>query len=120
MDDAGVESVDEFDDGGSGVFCADSGSRVLLVGDAGGYVDALTGEGLAVGFAQAEVAVQAALLDEPAAYPRWARKVTWRSTALTRGLMVATQPTWGRRVTLRAAVAMPGAFRAAVSVLARS
>ncbi|UJH69656.1 hypothetical protein [Ornithinimicrobium sp. INDO-MA30-4] len=45
MDDAGVESVDEFDDGGSGVFCADSGSRVLLVGDAGGYVDALTGEG---------------------------------------------------------------------------
>ncbi|MBW8172619.1 NAD(P)/FAD-dependent oxidoreductase [Ornithinimicrobium sp. Arc0846-15] len=94
--------------------------RILLVGDAGGYVDALTGEGLAVGFAQAEVAVQAVLLDRPAAYPRWAQKVTWRSTALTRGLLVATQPTWGRRVTLRAAVAMPGAFRAAVSVLARS
>lgn len=94
--------------------------RVLLIGDAGGYVDALTGEGLAVGFAQAEVAVQAALLDRPDTYPRWARKVTWRSTVLTRGLLVATQPAWGRRATLRAAVAMPGAFRASVSVLART
>lgn len=94
--------------------------RVLLVGDAGGYVDALTGEGLAVGFAQAEMAVRAVLAGQPSAYPRLARQVTWRSTALTRGLLLATQPEWGRRATLRAAVALPGVFRGAVSVLART
>lgn len=94
--------------------------RVLLVGDAGGYVDALTGEGLAVGFAQAEMAVRAVLASQPSAYPRLARQVTWRSTALTRGLLVATQPQWGRRATLRAAVALPSVFRRAVSVLART
>ncbi|USQ77318.1 NAD(P)/FAD-dependent oxidoreductase [Ornithinimicrobium cryptoxanthini] len=94
--------------------------RVLLVGDAGGYVDALTGEGLAVGFAQAKMAVRAILAGQPSAYPRLARQVTWRSTALTRGLLLATQPQWGRRATLRAAVALPGVFRGAVSVLSRT
>lgn len=93
--------------------------RVLLVGDAGGYVDALTGEGLNVGFAQARMAVRAVLEDRPTAYPRWVRDVTWRSSALTRALLTATQPAWGRRATLRAAVALPGVFRAAVGVLAR-
>ena len=34
--------------------------RVLLVGDAGGYVDALTGEGISLGMAQARAAVSAA------------------------------------------------------------
>ena len=33
--------------------------RVLLVGDAAGYVDALTGEGIALGLAQARAAVEA-------------------------------------------------------------
>lgn len=93
--------------------------RVLLVGDAGGYVDALTGEGLAVGFAQAQMAVRAVLDGRPTAYPRWAREVTWQSSALTRALLTATQPAWGRRVTLRAAVALPGVFRAVVGILAR-
>src|SRR5690606_29309431 len=94
--------------------------RVLLVGDAGGYVDALTGEGLAVGFAQARMAVRAVLAGQPSAYPRLAREVTWRSSALTKGLLLATQPQWGRRATMRAAVALPGVFRGAVSVLART
>jgi len=94
--------------------------RVLLVGDAGGYVDALTGEGLAVGFAQARMAVGAVLAGQPSAYPRLARQVTWRSSALTKGLLLATQPQWGRLATLRAAVALPGVFRGAVSVLART
>ena len=34
-----------------------SSGRVLLVGDAAGYVDALTGEGIALGLAQARAAV---------------------------------------------------------------
>ena len=36
-----------------------TGGRVLLVGDAAGYVDALTGEGLAMGFRCADAALHA-------------------------------------------------------------
>ncbi len=36
---------------------ARSAGRVLLVGDAAGYVDALTGEGIALGLGQARAAV---------------------------------------------------------------
>ena len=39
--------------------------RVLLVGDAAGYVDALTGEGIAVGLASAQAAVDAVLAGRP-------------------------------------------------------
>ena len=42
--------------------------RVLLVGDAGGYVDALTGEGIALGLAQARAAVAAVVAGDPARY----------------------------------------------------
>ena len=40
--------------------------RVLLVGDAAGYVDALTGEGIALGLAQARAAVEAIRLGRAA------------------------------------------------------
>ena len=39
--------------------------RVLLVGDAAGYVDALTGEGIALGLAQARAAVAAVAAGRP-------------------------------------------------------
>ena len=44
--------------------------RVLLVGDASGYVDALTGEGIALGLAQARAAVAAIAADQPERYER--------------------------------------------------
>ena len=44
--------------------------RVLLVGDAAGYVDALTGEGIAVGLASARAAVAAIAAGTPTAYER--------------------------------------------------
>ena len=44
--------------------------RVLLVGDASGYVDALTGEGIGVGLAQAEVLARCLAADRPADYER--------------------------------------------------
>jgi flavin-dependent dehydrogenase len=92
--------------------------RVLLVGDAAGYVDALTGEGLATGLASAQAAVDAVAADRPQAYPAaWAR-LTWRHRVLTRGLLaVATRP--GPRAALvpLAATAPPG-FACAVNLLA--
>src|SRR5262249_13340647 len=48
--------------------------RVLLVGDASGYLDAITGEGLSLAFASAAVLVEATAGDDASAYPRaWAR-----------------------------------------------
>ena len=44
--------------------------RVLLVGDAAGYVDALTGEGIALGLAQARAAVAAVRAATPQGYER--------------------------------------------------
>ncbi|MEK8226855.1 hypothetical protein NKG05_13355 [Oerskovia sp. M15] len=66
-----------------------------LVGDASGYVDALTGEGLRVGLAQASAAV--GHLDDPAAYERDWTRVTRDYRMLTAGLVTwATSPRDGR------------------------
>ncbi|MGB5951513.1 MAG: NAD(P)/FAD-dependent oxidoreductase [Ornithinimicrobium sp.] len=92
--------------------------RVLLVGDAGGYVDALTGEGLSVGLAQAEVAVQAIRADAPGQYEAMARSVSWRSTLLTTALVEATRVPMVRRAIVPAAQRAPWLFSRAVNELA--
>ena len=43
---------------------------MLLVGDAAGYVDALTGEGIAVGLASARALVDCVSVDDPARYEK--------------------------------------------------
>jgi flavin-dependent dehydrogenase len=92
--------------------------RVLLVGDAGGYVDALTGEGIAVGLAQAAAAVHAIAADRPATYPRAAARVSVRSGMITSALLASTRTTTGRRAVLGAAHRLPWLFDRAVNVLA--
>lgn len=92
--------------------------RVLLVGDAGGYVDALTGEGLALGLAQAQLAVQAVATGRPESYPRLARRAGMVSTVLTQGLLTATATPVGRRLVLSAALGAPWVFGRAVDALA--
>jgi flavin-dependent dehydrogenase len=97
---------------------ARTAGRVLLVGDASGYVDAITGEGLRLGFAQASAAVAAVLANDPARYERdWLRitrdfRVT--TTALVR---FATSPL--RRGIVPLSAALPGRFGAVVESLAR-
>ncbi|WP_264030510.1 NAD(P)/FAD-dependent oxidoreductase [Cellulosimicrobium sp. SH8] len=90
--------------------------RVRLVGDASGYVDALTGEGVRVGLAQAEAAVRH--LDDAAAYERaWAR-ATRDYRVLTTGLLAwAGSPARGAIVP--AASAAPWLYGAVVERLAR-
>lgn len=94
--------------------------RVLLVGDAGGYVDALTGEGIAVGLAQAREAVAAIVADRPGAYPAAAARVSRRSAVLTSGLLAATRTATGRRVVLGASRRLPWAFDRVVNALAHN
>lgn len=93
--------------------------RVLLVGDAAGYVDALTGEGISLGLAQARAAVAAIAADRPVSYEREWRRVSRRYAVLTHTLVQATRPAWARRAVVPVAVALPAVFRAAVNELGR-
>jgi flavin-dependent dehydrogenase len=89
--------------------------NVRLVGDASGYVDALTGEGLRVGFAQASAAI--AHLDDPAGYERAWAHVTRDYWLLTTGLLAwASSPARGAIVSV--AHRAPAIFGRAVNTLA--
>jgi flavin-dependent dehydrogenase len=92
--------------------------RVLLVGDASGYVDAITGEGIRVGLAQAQAAVACIAAGEPERYEReWSRQ-TRDFRMLTAGLVaVAGSPL--RSAIVPTAAALPGVFGAIVERLAR-
>lgn len=69
---------------------ARSKGRVLLVGDAAGYVDALTGEGLRVGFSEGKAAVAAVLANNPRSYESEWRKITRSYRLLAGGLLLAS------------------------------
>ncbi|MFD2024404.1 NAD(P)/FAD-dependent oxidoreductase [Promicromonospora aerolata] len=93
-----------------------SAGRVRLVGDASGYVDALTGEGVRVGLAQADAAVRH--LADADAYERSWRAVTRDYRALTTGLLAwASSPVRGAIVPTAARA--PWLYGAVVERLAR-
>jgi len=97
---------------------ARTAERVALVGDASGYVDALTGEGLRVGLAQAEQLVAALAAGTLPSYERsWARS-TRDFRMLTAGLLAAaTSP--ARGLIVPAAALLPRVFGGVVERLAR-
>jgi flavin-dependent dehydrogenase len=96
---------------------APSHGRVLLVGDAAGYVDALTGEGLATGLATAAAAVAAVLEGRPEAYDaRW-RAATRRYRWITQSLLVAANRPMVRRAIVPSAVRAPWLFSRLVKAL---
>lgn len=92
--------------------------RVLLVGDASGYLDALTGEGIAVGLAQAAALVDCLALGRPQAYEKAWRSVSRRSRLLTGAVLYAAQNRRLRSALVPAAARVPLVFRAAVDALA--
>jgi flavin-dependent dehydrogenase len=92
--------------------------RVLLVGDASGYVDAITGEGIRVALTQAHSAVESILADDLAAYERaWTAK-TRDFRLLTAGLVAAANSPL-RGAIVPAAAALPRVFGGVVERLAR-
>ncbi|MGE2718478.1 NAD(P)/FAD-dependent oxidoreductase [Mycolicibacterium celeriflavum] len=92
--------------------------RVLLVGDAAGYVDALTGEGLGIAFGAAELLVDCIAQDRPADYERQWRRMSRRYRILTAGLVRATAFPSVRARLVPAAAAAPSLFTRAVNMLA--
>lgn len=93
--------------------------RALLVGDAAGYVDALTGEGIAVSLACARALVDAVVADDPGSYERRWLRASRRYRLLTSALLWARyRPLLGRSIVPLAAAA-PTVFSAGVRQLAR-
>lgn len=92
--------------------------RIALVGDAAGYLDALTGEGLAIGLAGAERLVGAIAGGELSAYERgWTRATRSQRLATEGVLTLATSP--ARPLVVPLARAVPALFGAVVDVLAK-
>ncbi|MDX6325929.1 MAG: hypothetical protein QOK15_2283 [Nocardioidaceae bacterium] len=94
--------------------------RVLLVGDAAGYVDALTGEGISLGLAQAAAAVEAVDAGDASAYEREWAAITRSYRVLTTGLLAAASVPVLRQAVVPAAAALPGVFSSIVNTLAGS
>lgn len=92
--------------------------RVLLVGDAAGYVDALTGEGLGIAFGGAELAVKCVLADTPGDYDSQWRAMSRRYRLLTGGLLQASGIPGVRAAIVPAASALPRVFGGIVNLLA--
>lgn len=92
--------------------------RVLLVGDAAGYVDALTGEGMGLAFSAAALLVDAIVAGRPQDYDRQWRRATRRYRLLTAGLVRAGAHARVRAGIVPGAAALPGVFAAAVNQLA--
>jgi len=90
--------------------------RVLLVGDASGYVDAITGEGLRLGFEQARVAIDSIV--SGASYERAWGRATRDFRMLTSGLVLAASSPL-RRFIVPAASRLPRVYGTVVERLAR-
>jgi flavin-dependent dehydrogenase len=92
--------------------------RVLLVGDAAGFLDPLTGEGIAVALAGARALVDCVVADDPGAYERRWLSASRRYRNITLSLLWARrQPLLAQRIVPLAA-RLPRVFDAAVQQLA--
>lgn len=92
--------------------------RVLLVGDAAGYVDALTGEGMGLAFGAAELVVDCLVTGSTADYDRRWRALTRRYRFLTAALLQATAIGPIRTGVTPASAALPAVFSRIVNALA--
>lgn len=93
--------------------------RVLLVGDASGYVDAVTGEGISLALAQAQAAVAAVAIDQPDRYEHQWRRIVRRHRVLTK-VLVRLGASPARQYLVPAAQRLPWLFAAAVNEVGRT
>jgi flavin-dependent dehydrogenase len=92
--------------------------RVLLVGDAAGYVDALTGEGLGIAFGAAELLVDCVVAERPQDYDRRWRRMSSRYRMLTTAVLQASEMPGVRSRIVPVAARFPRVFRGLVNLLA--
>ncbi|MDF2826699.1 MAG: monooxygenase, FAD-binding protein, partial [Mycobacterium sp.] len=92
--------------------------RVLLVGDAAGYIDALTGEGMGLAFGAARLLVGCVGTGDVDLYDRRWRQLTRRYRLLTAALLQAGAHRSVRCKIVPAAAALPAVFSGVVNQLA--
>ena len=92
--------------------------RVMLVGDAAGYVDAITGEGIRLGLAEARTAIECIVANRPERYEREWRRITRDFRMLTNGLVAAAKSPL-RKAIVPLAARMPRLYGRIVESLAR-
>ncbi len=92
--------------------------RVLLVGDAAGYIDALTGEGMGLAFGAAELMVKCVVTEQPEEYDRAWRRLTRRYRMITAAVLQASSHRPLRAAVVPAAQALPAVFSRLVNQLA--
>lgn len=90
--------------------------RMALVGDASGYVDAITGEGLSLAFRQVEALVAAARRDDLRGYARHHRGIGRWVDGLTGLLLEVEERPWLRRRVVRALARDPALFSRILAV----
>lgn len=95
------------------------GGGLALVGDAGGYVDAITGEGLSLAFAEAEALVAAVVAGDLPAYAAAHRRLGRVPNTLTRLLLAIERRPALRRRAIRALAAEPALFSLLLAIHAR-
>ncbi len=115
------EAVDE--PMGAGPFQARSrrrvAGRVLLVGDAAGYLDPITGEGIKLGVLGARAAVGAIVADAPQRWEHAWRRLWWSYALPTGGLLALSRVGPLRRALPGLLRRMPGVMDAVVGWVAR-
>jgi flavin-dependent dehydrogenase len=92
--------------------------RVMLVGDAAGYVDALTGEGLGIAFGAAQLLVECVVAQQPQQYDRRWRRMSRRYRLLTAAALEASGSPIRSRI-VPAAERFPRVFAGVVNLLAQ-
>ena len=91
--------------------------RLLLVGDAAGYVDPLTGEGISLGILSGVIAVNCISDGCPERYDRAWRRAMLRYQVLTHGLLTLTRAKWIRRHLVAILRLVPFLFDFSLSLL---
>ena len=81
--------------------------NLALVGDASGYLDAITGEGLALSFRQAVALVDAMVAGDLQHYVAEHRRIVRYPNAITRLLLLVERRPWLRRRVMRSFAADP-------------
>ena len=95
-------------------------ANLVLLGDAAGYLDAITGEGLSLAFHQAAALAPALAAGDLAAYERAHRRTARLPEALIRLLLAVERRSRLRRRLIRALAADPALFARLLAVHTRS
>ncbi|HEX7185457.1 MAG TPA: NAD(P)/FAD-dependent oxidoreductase [Thermoanaerobaculia bacterium] len=94
--------------------------NLALVGDAAGYLDAITGEGMAVAFHQAAALVEAVRRDDLSAYAAAHRRIGRLPDTVTSLVLALERRSWLRRRALRALAAEPALFSRLLGIHGRT